>query len=128
MDGPSVLIIDDDEDIRTIFTQILKSEGYDVYDAIDGLDTVQTLDVIKPDILLLDLKMPRMDGFEALTHIRSAGFQEPIIIITGLNGVDVEDKALELGANAFLRKPVRPDDLKMEVKACLSPSKTISIA
>ena len=131
MNEYSVLVIDDDEDIRHTFNHILKSGGYDVYDSVDGYDTVKTLKTILPDVLLLDLTMPNMDGFEFLKHIRQSGFTAPIIVVTGRPEEGLEETTLKLGANGFLRKPVSPEKILKLVAQVIgesSSSKTLSIA
>lgn len=106
MNKPSILIVDDDESIRELFDDALSSCGYDIYHAYDGIDTVKAMKTLQPDLLVLDLKMPRMDGLAFLQHARAAGFTNPILVVSGLSAPEIADKVLALGGDHFCLKPV----------------------
>lgn len=101
------MVVDDSVTVRKVTTRLLERRGMDVVTAKDGLDAMHQLDDVKPDFILLDIEMPRMDGFEVVARIRNdaklAGI--PIIMITSRTGDKHRERALGLGANSFLGKP-----------------------
>ncbi|NRA66555.1 MAG: response regulator [Pseudobacteriovorax sp.] len=120
MENPSVLVVDDDPDIRIYFEEALVEAGYDVFETIDGLDTIDILKTIEPDVMLLDLSMPNMDGFEFLEHVRDEGIDLPILVVSGLQEEGIAQRVLELGANGFRSKPVKPSVLLEDIRQLLA--------
>jgi chemosensory pili system protein ChpA (sensor histidine kinase/response regulator) len=117
--SPTVLIVDDSLTVRKITSRLLSRQGYEVITAKDGLDALQQLQEIIPDVMLLDIEMPRMDGFELLKNVRSDArtAQTPIIMITSRTADKHRNHALELGANLFLGKPYQEELLLSHVAA-----------
>ncbi len=109
----TVMIVDDSVTVRKVTSRLMERQGWEVITAKDGLDAVTQLQDIIPDIVLLDIEMPRMDGFEVLRRVRSedrlAGL--PIIMITSRTGEKHREQALELGVNEFLGKPFQEASL-----------------
>ena len=101
------MVVDDSVTVRKVTSRLLERRGMDVVTAKDGLEAMLQLEDTKPDFILLDIEMPRMDGFEVVTRIRNdAELQDiPIIMITSRTGDKHRERALSLGANAFLGKP-----------------------
>lgn len=101
------MVVDDSVTVRKVTSRLLERRGMDVVTAKDGLDAMLQLEEVKPDFILLDIEMPRMDGFEVITRIRNdkALANIPIIMITSRTGDKHKTRALNLGANAFLGKP-----------------------
>lgn len=101
------MVVDDSVTVRKVTGRLLERRGMDVVTAKDGLDAMLQLEDIKPDFILLDIEMPRMDGFEVVTRIRNdAALSDiPIIMITSRTGEKHRERALSLGANVFLGKP-----------------------
>lgn len=101
------MVVDDSVTVRKVTSRLLERRGMDVVTAKDGLDAMQQLEEVKPDFILLDIEMPRMDGFEVITRIRNdaALANIPIIMITSRTGDKHKNRALDLGANAYLGKP-----------------------
>ena len=112
----SVLVCDDEELIRWSLTEHLKGEGYNVTTAKNGQECVDAAFQQVPDAILLDLKMPVMDGMTALRKLREAGIQTPVIVITAHGAVDSAIEATRLGAVAYLTKPfdLREVSFKLE--------------
>jgi chemosensory pili system protein ChpA (sensor histidine kinase/response regulator) len=110
---PLVMVVDDSLTVRKITTRMLTREGYEVATAKDGVDALQQLQDIQPDIILLDIEMPRMDGFEFARNVRSdARAKEiPIIMITSRTADKHRNRALELGVNEYMGKPYQEDQL-----------------
>lgn len=101
------MVVDDSVTVRKVTSRLLERRGMDVVTAKDGLDAMLQLDDVKPDFILLDIEMPRMDGFEVVARIRNDAklADIPIIMITSRTGEKHRERALGLGANGFLGKP-----------------------
>lgn len=101
-----VLLIEDDEMLHGMYTQKFKNEGFEVVSAYDGAEGVQLSGEVQPDIILLDVIMPKMDGFVALKKIRSADATKdtPVILLTNLGQEEDVRKGKELGANDYFIK------------------------
>lgn len=121
---PIVLVVDDSLTMRKVLSRTLEREAYLVVSAKDGMDALQLMQENRPDIILLDIEMPRMDGFEFARHIRSdkATADIPIIMISSRTAEKHRTHARELGVNAFLGKPVHDDDLLTEINIQLGKS------
>jgi len=103
---PQILVIDDEKDIGNMFKKTLIPEGYTVLTALDGESGVKIVKEKKPDIVLLDLKMPGMDGIEALRYIKKIDKNIVVIIITGYGTVDTARMAVKFGAFDYITKPI----------------------
>ncbi len=108
-----VMVVDDSITIRKVTERMLSRHNMKVVTAKDGLDAVSQLQEIKPDVMLLDIEMPRMDGYEVASHVRNDERLKdlPIIMITSRSGSKHRDKAMEIGVNKYLGKPYQEDDL-----------------
>ena len=107
------MIVDDSLTVRRVTQRLLERNGYRTVLAKDGVDALRELQTTQPDVLLVDIEMPRMDGFDLTRHIRSnaATRQLPIIMITSRTADKHRRVALELGVNEYLGKPYREDEL-----------------
>jgi len=116
-----VLIVDDEYSIRKLMKTVLEDEGYNVLLAENGQQAIETVKKTPPDVILLDLLMPGMDGLEVLKILKEDdGYTHiPIIVVTALRGLEQMVNAFELGADDFLNKPVNIIELKTRVKAHL---------
>ena len=103
-----VLVVDDDAEIREALYAALRFEGYKVHTAMNGMEAIDTARVLKPDLILMDLRMPKMDGFEAIKVIRSEDDTKeiPIIAISAWASAKHKERALAAGANEHFTKPV----------------------
>ncbi|WP_018948138.1 Hpt domain-containing protein [Thioalkalivibrio sp. ALMg11] len=108
-----IMVVDDSITIRKVTARLLARHGYDVVTARDGLDAVGLLDERRPQLILLDVEMPRMDGFEFAAHVRDhPDFgRVPIIMITSRSGTKHRERANRLGVNGYLGKPYLENDL-----------------
>ena len=111
----SVLIVDDEPSIRLMFRTTLESVGYQTQEAGDGLAALERLNVSSPDVTLLDLKMPGMDGMETLRRLRDAGHETAVVIVTAHGSIPDAVIAMKYGAVDFLTKPVTPEVLRRVV-------------
>lgn len=107
---PRVLVVDDDEGIRELITSALAEEGYDVTAATDGVEALDIVRRCDPAMILLDMRMPVMDGRQfARAYRAQPGPHAPIVICTA--ALDAEEDARAIGAAGFIGKPFRLDDL-----------------
>ncbi|WP_291994872.1 Hpt domain-containing protein [Candidatus Accumulibacter sp. ACC003] len=115
---PTVMIVDDSLTVRKITSRMLARESYQVMTAKDGVDALEQLVAIIPDVLLVDIEMPRMDGFEFTRNVRADERlgKVPIIMITSRTADKHRQYALELGVNDYLGKPYQEDELLRLVK------------
>jgi len=105
---PLVLVVDDDMTIRIPARESLELKGFEVEEAENGLDALSSFQRLKPDILLLDVMMPKMDGFSACAELRKlpGGSHTPVLMMTGLDDIDSINRAYEAGATDFITKPI----------------------
>jgi len=113
---PKILVIDDETDIRDGCKWILSRMGYDVLCAENGQDGLQILENEDIDIVLCDIKMPGMDGFEVLAKIKEQYTSVLVIMITGFSTVEIAIEAMKKGAYDFISKPFTPDELRIVIK------------
>ncbi len=112
----TILLVDDEQAILKVFSIKLRISGYDVITALGGQEALDLVASAKPDIMLLDVIMPGVDGFEVLQKLRSYS-QLPVIVFSARS--DNAVKALELGANDFLTKPFAPEELVNKIRSIL---------
>jgi len=117
-----ILVVDDSLTVRKVTSRLLEREGYRVVTAKDGVDALEALKDALPDVMLVDIEMPRMDGFELTRSVRgdprSAAL--PIIVITSRTAGKHRDQAAQLGVNAFLGKPYQEGELLQELEKVLA--------
>jgi len=118
-----ILIVEDDRALQSALLEILAQEGYETVSAFDGEEGVQKAEENKPDLILLDLILPKKDGYEVLAELkRGPNKNIPVLILTNLEEIDNVQKALELGAKTFM---VKSDfslrDIIEKIKENLSP-------
>jgi len=116
-----ILVVDDDESIRTTLAQHLRAEGFDIVDAGDGTEGTERFAATKPDLVLSDLAMPRADGFELIRRIRAVS-ETPIIVLSVRGGDADKVRALDLGADDYVIKPFSAPELLARIRAQLRRS------
>lgn len=111
--GPSVLVVDDEPQVVWVLEFSLQSEGYLTYTARDGLEALDQIALHHPSVMVLDVMMPRMDGWSVLAEIAKLPPEERprVVMVTALSSVRDRAKAAELGADAFVPKPFGIDEL-----------------
>jgi two-component system OmpR family response regulator len=115
----AILIVDDDGHIRELVCTLLKNEGFYTFEAYDGRDALTKLKDIKPDLCIIDVMMPNMDGFELCRNIRRYYMELPILMLTAKSEVSQKVKGFELGTDDYLTKPFEAQELIVRVKALL---------
>ena len=118
---PTVMVVDDSITVRKVTERLLKRHNMKCVTAKDGVDALAVLEDVTPDVMLLDIEMPRMDGYELATHIRnSARFHKlPIIMITSRTGEKHRQRAMEIGVNVYMGKPYTEADLLDNIEQLL---------
>ena len=115
MDKSKVLIVDDQNGIRILLMEVFSSEGYETYQAANGKIA---LDIVKrnvPDLVLLDMKIPGMDGLEILKHIKQINPDIKVIMMTAYGELDMIKEATDLGALMHFTKPFDIDEMRIAV-------------
>lgn len=112
-DAKRILVAEDDASTRNAWSELIDSWGYQIIAAEDGVRALELVHLSEPDILLLDLKLPRKDGLEVLAELRDQGAQQPTIIVSGEGEIPDAVKSMKLGAYDYLRKPVDLPHLKV---------------
>jgi chemosensory pili system protein ChpA (sensor histidine kinase/response regulator) len=120
--NPLIMVVDDSVTVRKVTTRFLERDGFDVITAKDGVDAIATLQDHSPDLMLLDIEMPRMDGFEVAKRVRSNSRTAnlPIIMITSRTGEKHRQTGLAAGANEYMGKPFQEDQLLKNISQLLA--------
>ncbi|MEV8534769.1 response regulator transcription factor [Streptomyces sp. NPDC051211] len=121
-DPHRVLIVDDEPAVREALRRSLAFEGYGTETAVDGLDALDKAAGYEPDLIVLDIQMPRMDGLTAARRLRAAGSVTPILMLTARDTVGDRVTGLDAGADDYLVKPFELDELFARVRALLRRS------
>jgi len=116
----SILVVDDEDALRTVLSSELMNEGYEVHSAADGDDAITELDKGQYDLVLLDIKMPRMNGFEVLKHIKQNHARTKVVMLTGFADLKNAIESKKLGADDFVSKPYDLVDLLTTIERVLS--------
>ena len=118
-----ILVVDDDQSVRRLLEYTLKQEGYEVLLAADGAEGLRLWQTEEPALLLLDVLLPKLDGYQVATKIRSeeaAGVHTPVIMLTSERDVEQKVRALRAGADDYLIKPFHPAELVARIRSLLS--------
>ncbi|MGQ0466261.1 MAG: response regulator transcription factor [Sporichthyaceae bacterium] len=116
-----VLVVDDDEQVRTVVAWQLEAEGFGVSSAADGAAALRAVETDPPDLIVLDLSLPQVDGLDVLTRLRRTS-TIPVIVLTGRGGETDRIAGLDLGADDYLVKPFSPGELAARVRSVLRRS------
>jgi len=116
---PHIAVIDDDEKITALLRRSLAFEGYEVTTASDGAEGLKLLGQKQADLVILDVMMPKMDGWEVCRRLREAGIVSPILLLTAKDDVTDRVRGLDLGADDYLVKPFALEELMARVRALL---------
>ncbi|AGF71880.1 response regulator transcription factor [Corynebacterium halotolerans] len=114
-----ILVVDDEKAVRESLRRSLSFNGYDVSLAEDGVEALGVISRVQPDLTVLDVMMPRMDGLEVCRNLRSTGYDRPILMLTARDGVSDRVAGLDAGADDYLPKPFALEELLARVRALL---------
>ena len=117
----SVLVVDDEDALRTVLSSELVNEGYDIKTASDGDEAISVLEKGRFDLVLLDIKMPRVSGFEVLKHIRQNHPGTKVVMLTAFADLKNAIESKKLGADDFVSKPYDLVDLLTTIERVLTP-------
>jgi CheY-like chemotaxis protein len=120
-----VMVVDDDYDARRIYSEYMRSKGLQVTTAADGRKGIQKATELKPDVIVLDLAMPRVDGWTVLKTLRESSWTAAIPIIVVSAATDARDEAYYAGCDVFLTKPCPPEVLWLQVQAMFRIAATL---
>jgi two-component system, cell cycle response regulator DivK len=120
-DRPRVLLVDDYPDAREMYSEYLQFSGFDVVEAANGMEALQRAADEKPDIILMDLSLPVMDGWEATRRLKADArtAEIPVVALTGHALAGISEGAKQAGCDAFITKPCLPEDLVREIRKVL---------
>jgi len=118
-----ILVIEDNENLARIYQSILSKNYFDVFITSDGQQALDLLETILVDLIITDVMMPNMDGFEFASLMREAGFEVPILMITALDSLADKKRGFKLGIDDYMVKPIDLDEMLLRVEALLRRSK-----
>jgi two-component system, cell cycle response regulator DivK len=127
--GPLVLIVDDFEDNRAMYVQFLTFEGFRVAEAENGAEALEQARNLHPDLIVMDLSLPVMDGWEATRRLKSDARTRriPVLALTGHALGGHSQRAKEAGCDAYLTKPCLPEDLVVEIRKMIGGTSTTRV-
>jgi CheY-like chemotaxis protein len=123
--APLILVVDDYQDAREMYAEYLQFSGFRVAEAKNGNEAVEQAFALKPDLILMDLSLPGMDGWEATRRLKAdeATRHIPIVALTGHALAGASEGARKAGCDSFVTKPCLPDDLVVEVRRMLNTAR-----
>ena len=126
--APLILVVDDYQDAREMYAEYLQFSGFRVAEARNGNEALEQAFALMPDLILMDLSLPGMDGWEATRQLKADPRTRaiPVVALTGHALAGASEGAKKAGCDSFVTKPCLPDDLVVEVKRMLSLSKEVN--
>lgn len=119
----SILIVDDDNDLHNVLTHVLEGDGYRLFHALNGRSGLHMALTEKPDLIMLDMNLPIMNGLEILDELNRAGLSIPVIFMTCFSSTETAVKAFHLGVNFYLAKPLDLEEVKQTVAQALAQTR-----
>lgn len=119
----NILLVDDNEKIRKLIEIYLKKEGFQVFHGNNGEEALDIIDNVKIDLIIADIMMPKMNGYELVKELRDANYTLPILMVTAKDTYPDKKMGFELGADDYMTKPIDMDELVLRVNALLRRSK-----
>jgi two-component system OmpR family response regulator len=115
----SILVVEDDENLNKLMCEKLKNEAYQVFSAFDGEEALEVLDQKHVDLIISDIMMPNMNGYELTKQLRDAAFTLPILMITAKDQMEDMEKGFKAGTDDYMVKPINLKEMLLRVKALL---------
>lgn len=120
----NILVVEDDKNLRKLITTCLMKNHYNTYEAINGEEALEVLDRNYIDLIVSDVMMPQMDGFELIKELRESDYKVPILIITAKSDIQDKKQGFLLGADDYMVKPIDIEELILRVQVLLKRSKS----
>ncbi len=120
MQNKKILIIDDDVTALDIVDFLFEDKGFDVVRRADGISALECVEEVNPNIILIDLMMPRMNGQDCIREIRNKGLKLPIVAFTAVDDPEIHKEAMDAGCNLVLTKPCKPNVLVKQIEDLLA--------
>jgi two-component system, OmpR family, response regulator len=120
--GETLLLVDDEENLRSMLRAALRHEGFDVHPVATGRAALDAVATVKPDLIVLDVMLPDLDGFEVCNRLRREGSKVPVLFLTARDGTEDKVRGLTLGGDDYLVKPFSLDELVARISAVLRRS------
>ena len=122
MAGETLLLVDDEENLRSMLQAALRHVGFEVHPVATGREALDAVGVINPDLIVLDVMLPDLDGFEVCNRLRREGSKTPVLFLTARDGTEDKVRGLTLGGDDYLVKPFSLDELVARISAVLRRS------
>ena len=119
MPGERLLLVDDEDHLRSMLQAALSHHGYDVHPVTTGREAMAAVPAVRPDLILLDVMLPDLDGFEVCRRLRSEGTRTPVLFLTARDSTDDTVRGLTLGGDDYLAKPFSLEELVARIDAVL---------
>jgi two-component system, OmpR family, response regulator len=117
--GERLLLVDDEENLRSMLEAALRHSGFEVASAATGREAIDAVPEVRPDLIVLDVMLPDLDGFEVCRRLRSDGSRTPVLFLTARDGTDDKVRGLTLGGDDYLVKPFSLEELVARIQAVL---------
>jgi two-component system, OmpR family, response regulator len=122
MAGETLLLVDDEENLRSMLQAALRHVGFEVHPVASGREALEAVGTIQPDLIVLDVMLPDLDGFEVCNRLRRDGSKTPVLFLTARDGTEDKVRGLTLGGDDYLVKPFSLDELVARIGAVLRRS------
>ncbi len=121
-----IMVVEDDAELRNLFKKVLEKNGYEVIIAVDGKDALDKKETEYTDLIVTDVMMPNMNGFDFIKALRESFCETPVLMITAKDSFDDMRKGFSVGADDYLKKPVDLNEMLLRISALLRRAKMIS--
>src|SRR5258705_8328024 len=111
-----VLVVDDEENLRLVVRTFLKREGYEVEVAASGEEALALVEAFGPDVILTDVRMPKMGGLDLLATLKAKGIEATVIVMSAYGNLDLALEAMKAGAYDYVQKPFKPDEVVLALR------------
>jgi two-component system, OmpR family, response regulator len=122
MPGPSLLLVDDEENLRSMLDAALRHSGFEVHPVASGRAAIDAVTEVRPDLIVLDVMLPDLDGFDVCKRLRSSGDRTPVLFLTARDATEDRVRGLTLGGDDYLVKPFSLEELVARITAILRRS------
>jgi DNA-binding response OmpR family regulator len=123
---PRILVVEDDENLRKLFCTVLARHAYEVSAASDGADALGVLDREHIDLIISDIMMPHMDGYQLIRQLREAAYTQPVLIITAKSSFEDKRRGFDSGTDDYMVKPVDVNEMVLRVGALLRRARIVA--